>query len=275
VFWLVLDRVQLAGAPPVPAPADPVGPAAPHRLLVIEDDPGHQEQLVRALAAAGFHVDAAATGEQALLHASGRAYSAITLDLLLPDQQGLGVLAGIRNRGPSHVAPVLGVTMPAAVGQHASFSIADVLAKPISAEEVAAAMACLATREPRRLRVMVIDDDPLALELMRGTLAGIDIEATCWLDGRTALREIGRSRPDAVVLDLMMPGYDGFAVLDDLRRMPAWQATPVFIWTSMILTDEEYASLAQSARAILNKGGGALAPMLDSLRGWRPLAALS
>ncbi|HET6789949.1 MAG TPA: hypothetical protein VFH49_18440, partial [Aquabacterium sp.] len=73
-----------------------------------------------------------------------------------------------------------------------------------------------------------------------------------------------------IILDLMMPEFDGFAVLDALHRMPLWQHTPVFIWTSMILTDKEYENLARSARAVLSKGGGALANMLQAMSRWRP-----
>ena len=89
---------------------------------------------------------------------------------------------------------------------------------------------------------------------------------------RIALQEIDRIRPDAIVLDLMMPGFDGFQVLDALQRLPDWREVPVFIWTSMLLTDEEYATLARSARAILLKGGGAMATVLESLSHWRPVA---
>jgi len=108
---------------------------------------------------------------------------------------------------------------------------------------------------------------------MRATLAEIGLDAVCLQDGRQALREIGQHRPDAIILDLMMPGFDGFAVLDELHRRPAWRDTPVFIWTSMLLTDEEYASLARSALAVVNKGGGDLAAMLERLRQWRPSTA--
>jgi gamma-glutamyltranspeptidase len=55
-----------------------------------------------------------------------------------------------------------------------------------------------------------------------------------------------------------------------LQRLPACRHTPVFIWTSMILTDDEYAGLARSAEAILRKGGGAFDAMLEALRRWRP-----
>jgi CheY-like chemotaxis protein len=71
-----------------------------------------------------------------------------------------------------------------------------------------------------------------------------------------------------------MPGFDGFDVLDALRQLPDWRHTPVFIRTSMILTAEEGASLARSAQAILGKGGGELAVMLEALRRWRPARLL-
>jgi CheY-like chemotaxis protein len=116
----------------------------------------------------------------------------------------------------------------------------------------------------------VIDDDPLALELMRTALGGLGVTAVCLLDGRQALREIDIHRPRALILDLMMPEFDGFAVLDALQDLPAWRETPVFIWTSMLLTDAEYDSLSRSAQAILSKGGGDLGRMLERLRLWRP-----
>jgi CheY-like chemotaxis protein len=71
------------------------------------------------------------------------------------------------------------------------------------------------------------------------------------------------------VLDLMMPGFDGFEVLDALRQMPQAQHIPVYIWTSMLLTEREYLQLAASAQGILAKGGGALNALLASLVRWR------
>jgi CheY-like chemotaxis protein len=164
------------------------------------------------------------------------------------------------------------MTMGAGVGDTAGFPIADVLAKPLRTIEVAAAMARLPPPPGRPTRVMVIDDDPVALDLMRATLAAIGIEVLGHLQGRQALQQIDSQQPDAIVLDLMMPEFDGFAVLDALRRLPAWCNTPVFVWTSMLLTDEEYVRLSRSARAILDKGGGAIAELLAALRHGSPAA---
>ena len=123
--------------------------------------------------------------------------------------------------------------------------------------------------------MLVIDDDPLALELMREALDGAGIDAVGCVDGRTALLELEALRPDAIVLDLMMPEFDGFAVLDALARMPRWNDTPVFVWTSMMLTDDEYDDLSRSARAVLVKGGGEMQAMLRRLLAWSPARPVS
>jgi CheY-like chemotaxis protein len=219
---------------------------------------------------AGYRVQAADTGARALHLARGKAFDALTLDLMLPEQGGLPLLASIRSDGPSSGSPVVGVSVPGSAGTAASFAIEDILCKPIRNEELVAAMARFRLPAPGRANVMVIDDDPLALDLMRATLKAIGIDSVCLQDGRQAVREMATHQPDAIILDLMMPGFDGFAVLDALQGLPECRETPVYIWTSMILTDEEYAILAGSAQAILSKGGGALAAMLERLRRWRP-----
>ena len=270
VFYFVLNRIHGADAVRAESQADAV--STPDRALVIEDNPQDQARLVAALAQAGFEVDAAADSDEALRKARETRYAALTLDLNLPSQRGLDLLADIRSHGASQATPVVGMTMPAE-DRSATLVIANLLCKPIRSEEILLAMAPFKLAQPGRANVLVIDDDPNARDLMRATLKGIGIDAVCAQDGRDALRNIDQLRPDAIILDLMMPVFDGFQVLDALQRLPAWRHVPVYIWTSLLLTDEEYALLAQSARAILSKGGGALEDLLEGLRRWRRPAA--
>jgi PAS domain S-box-containing protein len=265
VFHALLNRVH--GTDAAPAIGD-----SKVRLLVIEDDHALQSQSIQVLTDAGFHVTAAGNAEEATRLARAGRFDGLTLDLRLPDRPGLGLLAGIRDDRPNRTAPVLGMTVQTNAGTAASFAISDILRKPIRTDEMTVVMA------PYRVvgngSVMVIDDDAVALALMRATLQAIGIDAVCLQDGRQALNEIERHRPQAIILDLMMPGFDGFEVLDALHRLPKWRETPVFIWTSMILTEDEYATLSRSALAILTKGGGDLTVMLERVRRWRPLPAL-
>jgi CheY-like chemotaxis protein len=178
----------------------------------------------------------------------------------------LALLEQIRRHGAHPACPVAGLSMPAATGGAATFAIADMLSKPLQTGELVAAMAAFRFTAPRRAKILVIDDEIASLELMRATLAAIGIEAVCSVDGRLALAALDEVRPDAIILDLMMPDFDGFAVLDALRSLPEWRDTPVFVWTSMILTEAEYAHLARSAHAIVGKGGGTVGAMLADLR---------
>ena len=73
------------------------------------------------------------------------------------------------------------------------------------------------------MRVLIVDDEPLACERIRTLLAGerdVEIAGECH-DGRSAVEAIRSMAPDLVFLDVQMPEMDGFAVLASLDRMPA------------------------------------------------------
>ena len=264
VFFLVLPRVHRKAAKE--------DPAARTRLLVIENDPAIQSSMKSELARAGYQVSSASTGAQAMDSVQNQS-CALTLSLQLPDT-GLGTLAGIRLRWPDLNFPVLALSMDSPDGKAASFAIANLLRKPIHADEVAFVMQQFKPGKGQTVKVMVIDDDPMALDLMKATLTSLGIDSVGLQDGRQALRDIDQHLPDAIILDLMMPGFDGFEVLDALQHLARWRDTPVFVWTSMILTEDEYAQLARSAQAILSKGGGNLAAMLGALGRRAPVSQL-
>jgi PAS domain S-box-containing protein len=267
VFYLVLNRVHGQGDARSTSPS--VTP--PPRLLVVEDDPIVQARLIRALTDAGFGAEAAASPAHACELAKAMGFAGLTLGLHLPLPGSLGVLAGMRGDASSPAVPVLGLTASTDAGSAAAFAISDILSKPIREGEIAALLAGLQSPQGPPARVMVIDDDPLALDLMRDTLDALGLDPVCLTDGRRALQEIDQHRPQAIILDLLMPEFDGFAVLDALHRLPQWRATPVYIWTSLILTVDEYIRLARSAQSIVSKGGGNLATMLERLRDGYPV----
>ena len=239
------------------------------RVLVIEDDVSDQARLVQLLGTAGFHVDVAGTGEAALQLFAARRYDAITLDLLLPDRSGLEVLAALREHADNGDVPVVVVTMVTETSSLAGFRISDVLTKPIRPDEVVGALRRAGLRTSATPRVMVVDDDASARDLMAATLQSIGITALCMADGRAALAGLDEHRPDAMVLDLMMPGLNGFDVLHALRQRPEYLQLPVFIWTSMTLSPAELAGLASSAHMLVSKGQGGIENLVEQIRGWR------
>jgi CheY-like chemotaxis protein len=80
-------------------------------------------------------------------------------------------------------------------------------------------------------RILVIEDDPSVRELLTIALRKQDFEVLAAADGETGLALAGRERPELILLDLRLPGIDGFAVLQRLKRTPATTEIPVIAVT--------------------------------------------
>ena len=91
-------------------------------------------------------------------------------------------------------------------------------------------------------RVLVIDDEETSRYVFRHLVAGgtppLPYDVAEASGGDEGLRRARESRPDAIVLDLQMPGLDGYAVLQALAADPATRGTPVVVSTSSALTPE-------------------------------------
>ena len=85
---------------------------------------------------AGYHVEVAATGTQALAQCRQHTFDVITLDLLLPDLSGWEVLRAIRGEGPNREVPVIVITLVAEKEVGLGFPIHDVLNKPVTLEQI-------------------------------------------------------------------------------------------------------------------------------------------
>lgn len=91
-----------------------------------------------------------------------------------------------------------------------------------------------------RARVLLVDDSPTALHLLRAVFLGEQYDVVTASDGREGLDEVQRCAPDLIVTDSVMPGLDGFALLRKLRENPATRLIPVIMLTSGDPRDPEY-----------------------------------
>lgn len=81
-------------------------------------------------------------------------------------------------------------------------------------------------------RILVVEDDPDILELLRLNLSQAGFEVTTAENGDDALVELRRSQPDLVLLDLMLPGRSGTEVCREIRGDDRLRATPVIMLTA-------------------------------------------
>jgi PAS domain S-box-containing protein len=235
-------------------------------VLVVEDSERDRTTLVKTLAAAGYAVDVATTGAQALAKCRERVFDAITLDLLLPDTSGLEVLRSIRSSTPNHEVPVIIVTVVTERGAIAGFAVHDILPKPLDRSALLDTLERARISPERAGDVLVVDDDSSSLRLMAAALQQLGYRARCVSNGDDGLRVAQAAPPLAVVLDLMMPVMDGFEFLERFRRMPRCRDVPVLIWTLKDLSDDEYARLQSTVQRVVAKGHAGITTLMDELR---------
>ncbi len=222
-------------------------------VLVIDDDPAVQELMGRFLGKEGFRVMTAATGADGLRLAHEVNPVAITLDVMMPGTDGWAVLAELKADPATCDVPVVMLTIVDDRGRGYALGAADYLTKPIDWARLGA---ILRRYHPpgRPAPVLVVDDDPQCRELVRRHLEAEGWRVTEAADGEAGLRAAAADPPALVLLDLMMPGVDGFGFLDEFPRRFPGSRTPVVVLTAKDLTSEDYVRLNGRVARILAKG---------------------
>jgi len=130
-------------------------------------------------------------------------------------------------------------------------------------------------------RILIVEDNSELLELLRLSLKQAGFKVLTASNGVSALESARSAAPDLVVLDLVLPELDGFAVCEILRREPATSAIPIVILTGLSTEFGRLAGLASGADEYVMKPVGAemliskikhLLRRLDKSRRTRPEA---
>jgi CheY-like chemotaxis protein len=238
-------------------------------VLVVEDLAEQRQSLWATLSGAGYRVDAVATAAEALAHAAARRYDAITLDLLLPDEDGREVLATLRGRGPNVDTPVIVVSVLTEGGFLPGFHVHQILAKPVAGEDLAKWVAGLGV-PPAGRPILLVGDDAMAQRQAEMALAPAGYRLVCCAGSAAAVEAVERETPAAMFLDLDMPG--GVQLVEELRRRPVSRAVPVVLGTGLELPAEKRARLLARAQELVPKSAGTRA-LLERLAVYVPAPA--
>jgi two-component system, cell cycle sensor histidine kinase and response regulator CckA len=214
-------------------------------ILIVEDNPITRKMLRVTLEIEGYAVVDRPDARTALEAAAARRPDFIVADYVIPDSDGLQLLADIRRAaGPPDIPAVLvtGVVSRLDELRARASGTTHVLAKPVEPAQlidVARAYLAPATARRRGKRVLVVDDEPLNLKLAAFRLrrAGYDVEPAS--SGAEALETARRRPPDAILSDVMMPAMDGFSFCREARQDPALQAVPIVLLSSAFVDDAD------------------------------------
>ena len=221
-------------------------------VLVIDDDATARELISDHLKAEGFSVVTAVGGLEGLKFAKELRPTAITLDVMMPDLDGWSVLAALRQDPELAEIPVIMVTIVDEHRRGIALGAAGYLTKPIDRERLHRLIRRFRA-SARPTRVLLIEDDAVQRERMLGWL-----EPPQWIvreaaNGREALNLLQEAKPDVILLDLMMPEMDGFAVVAALQKEAGWRDFPVIVITSLDLDAKDRERLNSGVQSVLVK----------------------
>jgi CheY-like chemotaxis protein/methyl-accepting chemotaxis protein len=235
-----------------PAPIPRMMDALKRTILIIDDEPEVQKMLKSYLEEAGYAVAAAHSGREGVLLAREIRPFAIILDIFMPEMDGWEVLRRLKSFEETSDIPVLIVSVSSDRETGAALGAAGYLMKPVQPHHLLAEIKKIPVGRDVH-RILVVDDDPVIRLTLESILNGQGYSVIHADSGEEAIRLAKEARPDAAILDLVMPGMDGFETLERLKSSPQTCDIPVIILTARDLALEDRSKLAGSVNRIIEK----------------------
>jgi CheY-like chemotaxis protein len=175
---------------------------------------------------------------------------------LLPDGDGWEFLSRLKQMPDLRRIPVVIISIVADPHKGFSLGAAAVMQKPISRQELYESLVGLGLFPLARgqaLKVLVVDDDPKAVELIAVHIVSMASTVLRAYGGREAIETARQALPDVIVLDLLMPEMDGFDVAEALSKHPDTARIPILVLTAKQITAEDRAKLRRYVTTIVDK----------------------
>jgi len=225
-------------------------------LVLIVDDELSARELLASYLSSEYRIAMASSGAEALEKAQQLRPDAITLDVLLAGGNGFETLAVLRQTPELKNTPVIIVSIVDQQRLGLALGAADYLLKPIRKGMLLETIRKhVQSRPDDDEAILLVDDDPATLELLSEILRSAGYETQSVQSGKRALEVLSSKLVSAVLLDLLMPGMDGFEVIRHVRQEASLKDLPIFVMTGKTLTSEESALLARDTQALLLKSG--------------------
>jgi len=184
-------------------------------VLVVDDEPDILGLIRHQLESQGYRVITAGLGEEALAKANAEHPDLITLDILLPDRDGFDVLCELKANPSTADIPVLILSIVQDEESGLRLGAMDYLTKPIDEQRLIASVRAILDR---KARVLIAEDDPDTADMIAQMLERYSYQSLIAVDGYETLALARREKPGLILLDLRMPGMDGYEALVRLKQ---------------------------------------------------------
>jgi signal transduction histidine kinase/DNA-binding response OmpR family regulator/CHASE3 domain sensor protein len=225
-----------------------------HLVLIVEDDSSSAELMRLQLENLGYKVVTAASAEIAFDILSKEFPDLIILDILLPGMDGWEFLERIKVDKKLAMIPVVIASMVADGKKGIALGAAQVIQKPISRERLSATLSAMGINASKnKTCVLIIDDDPKSVQILRTYFVNEGYTVLAAYGGREGIARVREKEPDLIILDLMMPEVNGFDVVETLRKDEKSAAIPIIIVTAKQVTNDDRERLRGDVIRIIEK----------------------
>jgi signal transduction histidine kinase/DNA-binding response OmpR family regulator/HPt (histidine-containing phosphotransfer) domain-containing protein len=251
-FTLAFDTVEIEEEETTEREEAPQG----LNVLVVDDNESSRDILQEYLLSFGYTVTLAESGEEALeLMRPTHSFDLILLDWMMPGMTGLDVALAVREtESPPKIVLLSSWNMPSSEHQ----AMVDAfLAKPVKpsalldtimlayGQQVVRRVRKLGTRvgpedlvEIRGARVLVVDDSPINLQIACELLEKVPLVLDTASDGDEAVSKVRENDYDCVLMDIQMPGMDGYTATGILREEYPFEELPILAMTANVMSED-------------------------------------
>ncbi len=231
------------------------------KILVIEDEKTLLAAIKSKLALKGYDVVSAEDGEEGERLIKKEKPDLVLLDIMLPKKDGFEVLEDLKKDGIE--VPIIVISnsgQPVEINRALELGIKDYLIKAdfrpsdvlervlkvigpgflpeesrervLTREAVEDSVSASASSAPK-FSVLIVEDDEFLRQLVAQKLLkeGFDVDAA--IDSNAAFQSIETKKPHLILLDLILPGMDGFEILDHLKKNPTTSDIPVIVLSNL------------------------------------------
>lgn len=256
------------------------GMADTKKILIVEDEETLLKALEHKLTIDGYEVVLARDGEEGLKQIREGHPDVVLLDILMPKTDGFQVLEQLRNENIIPALPIIIVSnsgQPVEIDRALKLGARDYLVKAeFDPEEVVEKVrkifaiggstpaapettsilppsAASASDGSGKTKILIIEDDQFLRDLMERKLEKEGFQVETAIEGEAGLQKIQSWGPNLVLLDIILPGLDGFSILEKVKKDPATTNVPIILLTNLGQRDDVEKGLKLGAVGYLVK----------------------
>lgn len=211
------------------------------KVLVIDDEADIREIVRLYLADEGYEVIEAENGHEGILKAQQIKPDLIVLDIMMPGINGFEVAKHLKDDPNTQDIPIIILSVLAHDSQYRQ-GILDYISKPFRQEELVSIVRKILEKVEGRTgkkTVLVVDDDPDIVDIIAICLKDNHIVPEKAYNGQEALERVKSKTVDLILLDINMPGMNGFEVIKHLKDDKATCDIPIVVLTGTYISEED------------------------------------